>query len=97
MSSAKNSWPCEMPVSICVLTMVLVAEVINMDILSLVDLNDIPAMPEHYQPSAYALRVAWAIDWLKQHPDGRRGMPALMIHFDDEPRGRFVGKSVTLP
>lgn len=69
-----------------------------MDILELVDLNDIPAMPATYQPTSYARRIAWAVDWLLTHPDGRAGrMPALLIHMDGEPRARFVGRGVTLP
>lgn len=68
-----------------------------MDILSIVDLSDIPPVPADYRPTAYALRVAWAVDYLLRHPDGRGPMPALMIQFDSQPRARFVGRSVTLP
>ena len=68
-----------------------------MDILSLVELSDIPPAPADYRPSAYALRVAWAVDYLLKHPNGRGPMSALMIHFDGEPRARAVSKSVTLP
>lgn len=63
-----------------------------MHILPVVDLSDIPEPPADYQPTPWARRVAWALDWMRTRKRGK----AVLVHLEDEPRFREVGPSVSL-
>jgi len=64
----------------------------NVDILPVMDLGDIPEPPPGYVPSPWAMRVAAALDWMRKQKRAK----AVLVHLEDEPRFREVGPSVSI-